>query len=79
MNKNGAGVVEVEEGAWDVRLCKEIGRERVDVLVVQKPPYDVAATADKEGALTWAPTSGGGEGGREGDGSRERGGRMDGD
>ena len=34
-------------------------RERVDIRVVQKPPYKVAATADEEGALAWAPASGG--------------------
>ena len=32
--KDGAGVVEDEEGAWEGRLCKKIGRERVDVRVV---------------------------------------------
>ena len=56
--------------------------------MVQKPPSEVAATADEEGALTWAPASGAvrvevralwGEGreqetdGGQGDGSRERG------
>ena len=43
------------EGAQESRLCEEIGRERVDVPVVQKPPSKVAATADEEGTLTWAP------------------------
>ena len=37
--------------------CKEIGGERVDVPVVQKPPSEVAATACKEGILTKAPAS----------------------
>ena len=46
--------MEGEEGAWDGRLCKEIGRERVDVPVVQKPPSEVAATADEVGTFTWA-------------------------
>ena len=50
--------VEDDEGAWEGRLCKEIGGERVDVHVVQKPPSEVAATADEEGAFTWAPASG---------------------
>ena len=75
-----------EEGTWEGRLYEEIGRERVDVPVVQKPPSEVAATADEGGALAWAPASGEEVGalwgeGREqettgglGDGSRERGG-----
>ena len=44
------GEVEGEEGAWEGRLCEEIGKERVDVRVVQKPPSEVAVTADEEGA-----------------------------
>ena len=58
MDKDGAGVVEGEEGAWEARLCEEIGRERVDVSVGQKPPSEVAVTAYEEDALTSAPTSG---------------------
>ena len=88
VDKKGAGVVEGEEGAWEGRLYEEIGRERIDVPVVQKPPSEVAATADEEGALTGASASGvegvevgalQGEGreqetsGGMGDGSRERG------
>ena len=80
--------MEDEEGTWEGRLSEEIGRERIDVRVVQKPPSEVAATADEEGALAWAPASGAemvevgalwGEGreqetaGGLGDGSRERG------
>ena len=42
--KMGRGVVEGEGGAWEGRLCEEIEREGVDV---QKPPTEVAATADK--------------------------------
>ena len=38
------------EGAWEGRLCEEIGKERVDVRVVQKPPSEMAVTADEEGA-----------------------------
>ena len=30
------------------RLCEEIEREGVNVKVVQKPPYEIAATADEE-------------------------------
>ena len=56
--KEGAGVVEGKGGAWKGRLCEEIEREGVDVQVVQKPPAEVAATADEEGAFTWAPASG---------------------
>ena len=52
--------MEGEERVWEGRLCEEIGRERVDVPVVQKSPSEVAATADEEGALTWAPASGAG-------------------
>ena len=53
MDKDGAGVVEGEEGACEGRIREEIRRERVDVPVAQKPS-EVVATADKEGALTWA-------------------------
>ena len=81
-------------GSWRARRgpgkadCVKKLRERVDIRVVQKPPYKVAATADEEGALAWAPASGGemvkvaalwGEGreqetaGGLQDGSRERG------
>ena len=38
VDKEGARVVEGQEGAWEGRLCEEIGRERVDIPVVQKPP-----------------------------------------
>ena len=38
VDKDGVGFVEGEEGAWEGRLCEEIGRESVDVRVVQKPP-----------------------------------------
>ena len=38
VDKDGVGVLEGEEGAWKGRLCEEIGRERVDVPVVEKPP-----------------------------------------
>ena len=55
MDKEGVGVVEGEDGIWEGRLCEEIGRERVDVSVIHKPPSEVAATADEEGAFTWAP------------------------
>ena len=87
VNKDGAEVVEGEEGAWEGRLCEEIGIERVDVPVVQKSPSGAASTAYEESALTWAPTSGAesvevgalwGEGRKQetagglGDGSRER-------
>ena len=58
MDKDGAEVVEDEDGAWEGRLCEEIGRERVDEPVVQKPPSEAAATAYEEGALPWAPASG---------------------
>ena len=34
VDKDGAGFVEGEEGAWEGRLCEEIGRERVDVSVI---------------------------------------------
>ena len=57
VDKDGVGFVEGEEGACEGILCKEIGREKVDVPVVQKTPYEVAATAIEEGALTWAPAS----------------------
>ena len=40
------------------RRCEEIEREGADVQVVQKPPAEVAATADEGGACTWAPASG---------------------
>ena len=52
MDKDGVEVVEGEEGAWESRLCKKTEREKVDVPVVQKPPSEVAATADGEGAFT---------------------------
>ena len=51
-------------GSWRARRgpgkadCEEIGRKRVDVPVVQKPPSEVAATSDEEGTLAWAPASG---------------------
>ena len=44
----GRVIVEGEEGAWEGRLCEEIGRERVDVPAVQKSPSEVAATADEK-------------------------------
>ena len=68
--------MEGEEGAWEGRLCEEIGREGVDVPVVQKPPSKVAATADEEGALTWAPASGVDVGALWGEGNRRRVGRW---
>ena len=43
LDKNEA---EGEEGAWEGRLCEEVGEKRVGV---QKLPSDVAATADEEG------------------------------
>ena len=52
VDKDGAEVVEREEGAWEGRLCEEIGGERVDVTVVQKPPSEVAATSYEEDAIT---------------------------
>ena len=58
VDKYGARFVEGKERAWEGRLCKEVGRERVGVPAVQTPPSEVAATADEEGALTWAPASG---------------------
>ena len=85
VDKDGAEVV---EDIWKGRLCEEIGGERVDETVVQKPPSEVAATSYEEGTITWAPSSGAervgvgalwGEGRRQetagglGDGSRERG------
>ena len=88
MVKDGVGVVECQEGVWEGRLCEEFGRERIGVSLVQKPPSEVAATADEEGALTWAPASGAEEvevealwgerrdqetAGGLGDGSRKRG------
>ena len=39
-------------------MCEEIGGEKVDVPMVQKPPFEVAATAYEEGLFTWAPASG---------------------
>ena len=51
VDKDGAVV---EEGAWEGRLREDIGRERVDIPVVQKPSSEVAATADEEGTLIWA-------------------------
>ena len=68
--------------------CEKIGRESFDVPVVQKLPSDVAAAADEEGALTWAPATAGVRGevgalwreGREQEiaGGRGDGGEMDG-
>ena len=57
VDKDGAGFVEGEEGAWEGRLCEEVGREMVGAPAVQKPPSEVAATADEEGAIKWAPAS----------------------
>ena len=50
--------MEGEKGTWEGRQCEEIGRDRVDVPMVQKPPSEMAAIANEEGALTWAPASG---------------------
>ena len=58
VDKNWAEVVEGEEGAWEGRMCEEVGGEKVDVPMVQKPPSEVATTAYAEGALTWAHASG---------------------
>ena len=81
-DKDGVGVMEREERAWKGRLCEEIGRERVDVLVVQKPPSEEAAT-DRRGRCTHLGTRiGGGEGGkstmkrREGAGNHRKAGRW---
>ena len=52
------GVVEGERRAWEGRLCEEIEREGVDVQVVQKPPAEVAAMANEDGAFTMGPASG---------------------
>ena len=93
MDTDEAEVVEGEQGAWEGRLCEEIGGERVDVPVVQKTPSEVAASAYEEGVFTWASASGAetveigalwGKGreqettGGSGDGSRERGKENDG-
>ena len=69
-----------EEGAWEGRLCKEIGRERVDVPVVQRHLSEVAATADEEGVLTWVLIGGRSKsnmGRREEAGNRRRAGRWE--
>ena len=47
VDKDGAGLVEGEEGTLEGRLCEEIGREMVDVPVVQKSPSEMASTADE--------------------------------
>ena len=49
-------------GSWKARRGPgkaeyEKGKEKVDVPMVQKPPSEVAATADEEGAFTWAPAT----------------------
>ena len=67
MEEEGAGFVEKEvarvmecrEGAGEGRQCWEIERVGADVQVVQKPPAEVAKTANEEGTCTWAPASGG--------------------
>ena len=58
VEKEGARVVEGGEGAGEGRRCEEVEREGADVQVVQKPPAEVAATADEGGACTEAPASG---------------------
>ena len=57
-----------EEGPWEGRLCEEIGRERVDVRVVQKHP-------SRRGKHTRLGTSiGGGDGGSMSTMGRRKGG-----